>query len=595
MPRLIAAALLLLIADSVAAAEQHAYVVPVVTAKVKDRIYSTTLALRNDGAENVDCEAIYAVPNDPRGGTLRSRYTVPHGGRPHVEEDVLMEVGAVGTMRIVCSGQLAIAARIQASVDGGKTFDDGRTFAGLDDAAAFKRLRIVKASSDVLVAEVAGKSVTVEAVVRNGAGAIIGRKTYEIPAFAQQIVNLSKLRDGSEALSVELHVLEGDDGALVAAEETHDPTLLKMAVRMTPEARRAFNDHQARQLAAATTASAGPSITEQLLLSPFKAAPFRDPATGLVLMRDRWYDPSTGTFLTPDPNGYGDSSNLYLFGKGDPVNHSDPRGREAIPASERTQIQCRTGVLNASSETCQRALHPEKFPELTGRGHVLEAYATEPVYISLASIAVHDANTRLDMYASGLPGIEARVQELIARGVPAETAYRWGYELRGALMAEARDASSPLGRYIAEMMKKEQPPPEFFIQKYGSAEQAALRLAKSNPFVTRTMVGVRVAGTAVVIVGVGLSAREVMNAPPLDRWHVLARESGGVLGSTAGAWGGMKLGGLIGGDVGGPPGAAVGAFVGGCIGACIGNSAGQALIGDALYQYTVPSAYGGRR
>lgn len=327
MPRLIAAALLLLIGGAATAAEHHAYVVPIVTAKVKDRIYSTTLALRNDGAEDVECEAIYAVPNDPKGGTLRSRYTVPHGGRPHVEEDVLMEVGAVGTMRIVCSGKLAIAARVQTSVDGGKTFDDGRTFAGLDEAAAFKRLRMVKASSDVLVAEVAGKSVTFEAVVKNAAGAIVGRKTYEVPAFAQQIVNLSKLREGSEALTVEIHALGGEGGALVAAEETRDPKLLRMAVRMTPEARRAFNEHPARQLAAATTATAGPSITEQLLLSPFKAAPFRDPATGLVLMRDRWYDPSTGTFLTPDPEGYADSSNLYIFGKGDPVNNSDPTGR----------------------------------------------------------------------------------------------------------------------------------------------------------------------------------------------------------------------------------------------------------------------------
>ncbi|MHB0970791.1 MAG: hypothetical protein ACYC7A_21935 [Thermoanaerobaculia bacterium] len=75
------------------------YVVPVVTAQVKNRVYTTTLALRNDGDHDVACEAIYAVSNDPKGGTLRATYTVPRGGRPHVEEDVLMEVGAVGTMR----------------------------------------------------------------------------------------------------------------------------------------------------------------------------------------------------------------------------------------------------------------------------------------------------------------------------------------------------------------------------------------------------------------------------------------------------------------------------------------------------------------
>jgi RHS repeat-associated protein len=330
MPRYLLAALVAFGTSALSAAEQYTYVVPVVTAKVKERVYSTTLALRNDGAADVDCQAIYAVPNDPKGGTLRSRYTVPRGGRPQVEEDVLMEVGAVGTMRIVCSGPLAVAARIQASLDGGKTFDEGRTFAGLDEAASFKRLRTVNASSDLLVAEVAGKRVTVEVVVKDADGAIIGRKTYEVPGFAQQIVNLSKLREGSEALHVELHVRSESGGALVVGEETRDPKLLTMAVRLLPESRRAFNEHQARQLAAATAAAQTdrtPSITEQLLLSPFKGAPFRDPMTGLVLMRDRWYDPRTGTFLTPDPEGFHDSSNLYSFGKGDPVNNSDPTGR----------------------------------------------------------------------------------------------------------------------------------------------------------------------------------------------------------------------------------------------------------------------------
>jgi len=43
-------------------------------------------------------------------------------------------------------------------------------------------------------------------------------------------------------------------------------------------------------------------------------------------VRARWYDPSTGSFLTPDPMGYTDSSNLYAFGAGDPVNQRDPTG-----------------------------------------------------------------------------------------------------------------------------------------------------------------------------------------------------------------------------------------------------------------------------
>ncbi|MBW3670192.1 MAG: RHS repeat-associated core domain-containing protein, partial [Acidobacteria bacterium] len=66
-----------------------------------------------------------------------------------------------------------------------------------------------------------------------------------------------------------------------------------------------------------------------------KAAPFIEPATGLVYLRARWYDPGTGTFLTPDPLGYRDSSNLYAYAAGDPVNRHDPTGLESIGIYQR--------------------------------------------------------------------------------------------------------------------------------------------------------------------------------------------------------------------------------------------------------------------
>jgi hypothetical protein len=79
------------------------YVVPVATARLKDRLYSTTLAFHNEGSLPARCEAIYAVPNDPKGGTLRTTYEISAGGAPLVEEDVLRDVGAIGTMRIACT------------------------------------------------------------------------------------------------------------------------------------------------------------------------------------------------------------------------------------------------------------------------------------------------------------------------------------------------------------------------------------------------------------------------------------------------------------------------------------------------------------
>jgi RHS repeat-associated protein len=61
----------------------------------------------------------------------------------------------------------------------------------------------------------------------------------------------------------------------------------------------------------------------------FQAQPFAEPFTRKFYVRERWYDPQTGTWLTPDPMGYDDSANLYAYAGGDPVNGSDPTGLAA--------------------------------------------------------------------------------------------------------------------------------------------------------------------------------------------------------------------------------------------------------------------------
>jgi RHS repeat-associated protein len=91
------------------------------------------------------------------------------------------------------------------------------------------------------------------------------------------------------------------------------------------------------------------TLIEQTLSATFQALPFAEPATGLVYARARWYDPGTGSFLTPDPMGYRDSSNLYAFAGGDPVNRRDPTG-------ELSEDECREAMRPGAPPTVKGAI-----------------------------------------------------------------------------------------------------------------------------------------------------------------------------------------------------------------------------------------------
>jgi RHS repeat-associated protein len=130
--------------------------------------------------------------------------------------------------------------------------------------------------------------------------------------------------------ATDLTVTVSGKGAVVIGKETREPALANVARRRT-EAQRAPQ-------AVAVPAAASSSVIGMLGISPFKGAPFVEPMTGDIYMRDRWYNPHTGTFLSPDPEGYAGSANLYSYCHGDPVNCSDPTGRRAMTAEDKRHL-----------------------------------------------------------------------------------------------------------------------------------------------------------------------------------------------------------------------------------------------------------------
>src|SRR5690606_33133871 len=57
-----------------------------------------------------------------------------------------------------------------------------------------------------------------------------------------------------------------------------------------------------------------------------------DRETGLHYNIQRYFDPATSRYLTPDPIGQLGGLNLYAFANGDPINFVDPLGLQALPA-----------------------------------------------------------------------------------------------------------------------------------------------------------------------------------------------------------------------------------------------------------------------
>ena len=72
--------------------------------------------------------------------------------------------------------------------------------------------------------------------------------------------------------------------------------------------------------------TASPSGSVAASSTGFTGASTPNATGGMVYLRNRWYDPATGRFLTQDPLGLAGGVNLYAYAGNDPISFSDPFG-----------------------------------------------------------------------------------------------------------------------------------------------------------------------------------------------------------------------------------------------------------------------------
>jgi RHS repeat-associated protein len=159
-------------------------------------------------------------------------------------------------------------------------------------------------------------------------------------------------RDGASAPDLERHTVHiGDDAGAIAQVDVKikddkglEPTsaigqavaryrygnLIGSAMVETDGAGAVITYEEYHPYGTTSYRSAKPTDGATLKLYRF-AARERDDETGLYSMGARQYAPWLGRWISPDPAGFGDGPNLYVYCRNNPVMRHDPNGTQSAP------------------------------------------------------------------------------------------------------------------------------------------------------------------------------------------------------------------------------------------------------------------------
>lgn len=84
-----------------------------------------------------------------------------------------------------------------------------------------------------------------------------------------------------------------------------------------------------------------------------------DPETGLIYLRNRYYDPTTAQFITPDPP-FAITGSRYGYAGNDPINNDDPNGlswyNPCVGTTCASDVAKKVAHAGVSDSVCKRSV-----------------------------------------------------------------------------------------------------------------------------------------------------------------------------------------------------------------------------------------------
>lgn len=169
---------------------------------------------------------------------------------------------------------------------------------------------------------------------------------------------------------------------------------------------------------------------------------------------------------------------------------------------------------------------------------------TIQIVLPLSAANTWDAFWR-SVYQKANAGIQRQANMLVKRGNITLDEARHVVEVqRNGLVRELRKPLTPFGRLYSEILKPSNrlPTLDQLLKKKGSVEAVLRSAGGTRQVVNRLAIAARVAGTATLVLEVGMSVVVVALADEEERSVVAAKQVGGAIGSIGGGLGGSWAG-----------------------------------------------------